>query len=344
MTSTGAIEQPTSSAKLTPERLMALQNGFWATQILATAAHYRFFTLIAQGRTTADAIASAAGTDARATRMILDSLAALQVLTKTDGRYGLTPDADAFLVEGREVSLAPMLAAMPNIVWQRWGELRAVVKTGAAPATEFDEANAAFFKQLVRPIMFLSLGAADATAERLGIGSTRKGARILDIGAGSGAWSIPFARRDATARITAFDLPPVLEDTRAITREFGVADRYRFVGGNLQVDDFGAAQYDVAILGNICHGLTIDENRNLLARIAKALEPGGHLVIGDMVPNEERTGPPLPVMFAVTMLLSGPGDTYVLSQYRAWLTEAGFSEVSPFDTHRSHSPVVIARK
>src|SRR5579871_5475150 len=99
----GAASQPTG-----PDRLLAMGNGYWASQILRAAAHYKFFTLIANGQATADAIAGAANTDPRGTRVVLDGLVALGVLTKRGHTYGLTPDAAAFLVEGRPGDLTPM--------------------------------------------------------------------------------------------------------------------------------------------------------------------------------------------------------------------------------------------
>jgi hypothetical protein len=63
-----------------------------------------------------------------------------------------------------------------------------------------------------------------------------------------------------------------------------------------------------------------------------------------MVANEDRTGPPFPVMFALNMLLHSEGDTYTFSEYRRWLEGEGFGRVEAFDTHRSHSPVIIASK
>jgi hypothetical protein len=63
-----------------------------------------------------------------------------------------------------------------------------------------------------------------------------------------------------------------------------------------------------------------------------------------MLPNQDRTGPPFPVMFAVNMFLHCDGDTYTFEEYRGWLREAGFAAVESYDTRRAPSPVIIATK
>ena len=333
-----------TTVQVTPDRIMQISHGFWPAAIISAAAAHDFFTHIAHGHATADAVASAAGTDKRGTRMVLDSLVALEFLTKRDGGYKLTPESDAFLVRDRQTSMVEMIAEHPPLMWDDWGKLRDALKTGR-PVTTVDDTpgGSEFFPKLVRMIMSLSLGPADAVAEHLGIGSKLTGARILDVGAGACAWSIPFARRDRTSVITAFDLRPVLAEAEKIVKQFGVAESFRMQAGDYRSDDLGS-DYDVVILGNICHIETPEGNRRLIGRAHDALKRGGRLVIGDMLPNEERTGPPFPVMFAINMFLRCDGDTYTFNEYRTWLTGAGFTDVQAFDTHRAPSPAIIAMK
>jgi len=344
-TATGTSSTARATAPGGPDRLLAMGTGYWVSQIMRAAAHYKFFTLIAQGHTTADAIAGAAKTDARGTRMVLDSLVALDVLTKRQNTYGLTPDADAFLVEGRPGDLTSMLDIHSGLTYEKWGRLTDALRDPTKVRQYADlEEGADFFPRLIRAILPMGLGAADATAEHLAIGTRRKGVRILDIGIGGAAWSIPFAQRDRTAQVVGFDLPEVLPHTKQIVAEFGVERQFSLRPGNLMKDHLGDSEFDIVILGNICHGLTPDQNRDLLRRTRRALAPGGQLVIADMIPTDERTGPPFPVLFAVNMFVMGGEDTYPMSDYRGWLAETGYHDVDVFDTKRMHSPVIIASK
>lgn len=336
---------PTAHPQSGPDRIMGLANGFWVSQIMSAAAHYKFFTLIAKGYHSADAVAKAAGTDPRGTRMVLDALASVGVIEKHRDGYALTPEADAFLVEGRPGDMTPMIDVHTKLVWSKWGELTDALRNPDSLRNYVDtEEGQQFFPKLIRAILPLGLGAADAVAEHLGAGTSRKGLRVLDVGVGGGAWSMPFARRDAQATITGFDLPNVLKESRSIIAEHGLSERYRFVEGNLLDADFGENLYDIVVLGNMCHGLTPEQNRDLFTRVRRALAPGGLLLIADMLPNDDRSAPPFPVLFAVNMFVMGGEDVYTLPEYKSWLKETGYRDVRTFDTRRSHSPVILAAK
>ena len=147
---------PTTVQRVTPDRIMQMAHGFWPAAIISSAAGYDFFTHIAHGRDTVDAVASAAATDPRATRMVLDSLVSLEFLTKRDGPYALTPDTDAFLVRDRPTSIVDMIAEHPPLMWDDWGRLRETLKTGRPVKAVDDQASGGeFFPRLIRMIMSL---------------------------------------------------------------------------------------------------------------------------------------------------------------------------------------------
>ncbi|TMA66887.1 MAG: methyltransferase, partial [Deltaproteobacteria bacterium] len=90
-----------NAQELSPRPLMRILGDFANSQILDASIEYDFFTLIHKGFQSADEIARAAGTDPRATRIVLDSLPALGLIEKRDGKYYLTPTAEVFLVQGK---------------------------------------------------------------------------------------------------------------------------------------------------------------------------------------------------------------------------------------------------
>src|SRR5436190_21443167 len=95
-----------TTVQLTPDRIMQMAHGFWPAAIISSAAAFDFFTHSAHGHDTAGAVASAADTDPRATRMVLDARVGLEFLAKQPcGLYTLPPERDSFLVRDRRTSI-----------------------------------------------------------------------------------------------------------------------------------------------------------------------------------------------------------------------------------------------
>jgi SAM-dependent methyltransferase len=151
--------------------------------------------------------------------------------------------------------------------------------------------------------------------------------RFLDIGGGSGAYSIAFAREVPALEAEVFDLATVVPIARRHVEEAGLDTRVHTCVGDLRRDSFGEG-FDLALLSAICHMLGPDEIRDLFRRVFLALAPRGRLVIQDHVMFEDRVSPRAGAMFAINMLVGTPhGSTYTESEYRGWLAEAGFSEI-----------------
>ena len=113
--------------------------------------------------------------------------------------------------------------------------------------------------------------------------------------------------------------------TRRFAEQFGVAGRYEYNEGDLRQVDFGRDLYDLVILGHIIHSEGEKHGRDLIRKSHAALKRAGKLLIAEFVPNDARTGPPMPVMFGLNMLLhTEEGDVFTMREYRSWLKDAGF--------------------
>ena len=120
-------------------------------------------------------------------------------------------------------------------------------------------------------------------------------------------------------KVTVVDMPQVTQVTREYAARFGVAEQYDYVEGDLREIDFGKARYDLILLGHIIHGEGRELGRRLLNRCAEALRDRGILLIAEFIPNDDRSGPPLPMLFGLNMALHTPeGDVFTLKEYRAW--------------------------
>jgi ubiquinone/menaquinone biosynthesis C-methylase UbiE len=150
---------------------------------------------------------------------------------------------------------------------------------------------------------------------------------MLDVGGGSGAYAIAFAQANPQLRVEVFDQPAVLAIAQRHIREAGIEDRVSTRVGDLRTDEFGGG-YDLVLVSAICHMLSEEENRNLLARTFRALAPGGRVVIQDFLLRADKTGPRAGALFSLNMLVNTRGGaSYSEDEYSRWLREAGFAEV-----------------
>jgi SAM-dependent methyltransferase len=323
------------------EDLMA---SYWRGQALAAAIDLDLFTHITAGNSTAHKIAAAAGTAENATRRLLDALTAIGYLRKTKQVYRLAPMAADFLVRGKPLYMGSA-AAVGGMLAISWSQLANVIRD-ARPLTSgrTEQDIETFFAELVPAIFPTSFTAASAAVKSLAPAARRRIKRILDVGAGSAAWSIPFARAIKGARVTVADYPAVTKVTRQFTESWGVADRYDYLEGDFHQTDFGASQFDLVILGHILHGEGAELGRRLLQRVFDALTGGGLLLIAEFIPDDDRSGPALPMLFGLNMLINTEhGDVFTLREYREWLKAAGFKKVTTIPAPHV-SPLILAGK
>ena len=339
-----------------PLLIRELSWGFARTRVLLTAVQLGVFSHLAAGLATPAEVAAAAGASERGTRMLLDALVALELLGKDGGRFRLSPESARFLVRDSPDYLGHSLER--DSQWEAWSRLTDSVRSGQPPQrVDVQEKAESYFPALVRSLHVTNRAAAQAAARVLVGGavagggspapadrSAATGLRVLDLACGSGVWGISLAEADPAARVTAQDFPAILELTREFAARHGVADRFDYLPGDRRQVELGEARYELAVLGHIVHSEGEEASRALLRRVRRALAPGGRVAIADMVPRDDRSGPPFPLLFALNMLVhTERGDVFTLAQYREWLAEAGFVEVEAVEIG-SHSPLVVARR
>jgi (2Fe-2S) ferredoxin/ubiquinone/menaquinone biosynthesis C-methylase UbiE len=307
------------AAGVMPDELAQSIRGFQESRVILTALELDLFTAVGSGATAAQA-AAAAGTDARATEMLLHALASLDLVRKEGAVFHNAPVAARFLAAGSPDS-ARMAMLHTARLWHRWSGLTECVRTGTTvPDDERDtESTEAFIAAMHNSARQRAVPLAGAVAAGAN--------RMLDVGGGSGAYAIAFAQANPGLRAEVFDQPEVLAIAERHIREAGVEDRISTRVGDLRTDEFGGG-YDLVLISAICHMLSEEENRNLLARVYRALVKGGRVAIQDFLLRADKTGPRACALFSLNMLVNTRGGaSYSEEEYTAWLREAGFGEV-----------------
>lgn len=314
--------------ELSPRPLMRILGGFANSQILDAALEYDFFTLIQKGSQRAEEVAREAGTDPRATRIVLDGLIALALIEKKAGRYSLLPVSEAFLVKGKPSYMGDF-RHVTLALWDGMAHLKESLKTGQ-PLSRMDTGDELqVWEKLVLGIIPIAEPVARALCDVLGIGVNRKALRVLDIAGGSSIFGMTILARDPSAQVTQLDWPNVNAVAKKLNRERGLEGKIRFIDGEHRSATLEANYYDLILASNFCRFESPKGNQELFQKAYAALKPGGSLVVNDFLPNEERTGPTFALRFSVyTLTHTKEGECWTLSQYSDWLQAAGFSLIA----------------
>jgi 2-polyprenyl-3-methyl-5-hydroxy-6-metoxy-1,4-benzoquinol methylase len=149
-------------------------------------------------------------------------------------------------------------------------------------------------------------------------------AHILDVGAGSGIWSLAMAQRHAETRVTALDFPNVLQTFRIQAEHMGLSDRIGMLPGNFHVIEIPEDRFDRIVLANVLHLEPAEQAAVLIRRLTTALLPGGDLVIVDMLGDSTPAGERSRTIFGLHLALrTQEGKVHPLSDLQAWVRQAG---------------------
>jgi predicted O-methyltransferase YrrM len=268
-------------------------------------------------------------------------VAALGLLEKRDGRYSVPARLRPWLLADSPETVLPMLQHMTNVL-RGWSQLAGVVKAGTpaprAASVRGAEGDRASF---IAAMHAVSGPLADGLVARLGPPQFR---HLLDVGGASGTWTLAFLRAVPGATATVFDLPDAIDQARTRLAGTEFAGRVTLVPGDFYVDALPGGA-DFAWLSAICHQHSRRHNRELFAKVFKAIRPGGRIAIRDIVMDPGRTTPVQGALFAINMLVNTEsGGTFTFDEYAEDLQSAGFRRSRLAVADEAMCAVVIAEK
>jgi len=299
--------------------LAQMQQLFWSfrdVRIAMTAVELDVFGNIGEG-STAEEIAHRVHADPRATEMLLNALVSLELLTKQGDRYSNAEVAAKYLTGDARMAMMHQVH-----LWHRWSTLTDCVRQGTSVLErKRDEAGTeAFIAAMHRNASERALAVVNAV-------DASKSHNLLDLGGGSGAYSIAFAQANPQLQSTILDGEPVLKIASRHIAQAGLGDRIRTQVGDMLTAGFGSG-FDLVLLSQILHMFSPEENRNLLRRAYAALDSGGRIVIQEFILDPDKTSPRWAVFFSLNMLVGTPGGSaYSGDEIKAFLESAGFRNV-----------------
>lgn len=308
-----------------PDDVLELFLGFWISRTVMAAVELGVFEVLeATALDVDEAGAALGGLAERPARALLDTCVAVKLLDKADGRYTNSALASRFLHAGSEYSVRNYVLD-ERWCWGAWGRLEDALRADAQQLPPDDEGYHAFPADFFYDFLHgHSLAMGERLAEAVDLTGVR---RIMDVGGGSGAVSIALCRRFPDLEAVVVDQAPVAARAAEHVERAGLTARVATHAGNLFADDLPHG-CDAAVVANLLHDFSPERCTEILARVAAALPAGGRLLVMEIVPDDERTGPPLAVAFAAAMIVNtAGGDAHTAARYREWLAEAGFGDI-----------------
>jgi hypothetical protein len=322
------------------EQILEMMRAYQIPCMLTAAADLDLFEKLAPAPRTAAEVADAAGCDLRAVTILLDGLAAVEVIIKKDELYSISPELAPFLCEASPQSVVAMLRHQANCL-RRWSRLPWTVHSGKpdypGPSIRGEKADNASF---IEAMHVVSRDVADALVQEIHPGGVRC---VLDLGGASGSWTMAWLKAEPQSRAIIFDLPQVIPmaGERFVASPF--ADRVELRAGDFFTDDLPKGA-DLAWVSAIIHQNSPNQNRALYRRIAAALKLHGWIYIRDIVMEPSRTTPIAGALFAVNMLSATEGgNSYCLTEIQEDLQSAGFADVELVRRHEGMHSIVRAR-
>jgi SAM-dependent methyltransferase len=332
----------TVPATVDPTPIFEIVRGNYATELLTAAvAHFNLFGRLVQQPMTCAELGTALGLAERPMIVLTTALRAFGLLgADANGRLHLTELAREHLVPGGPFDVGDyvgLVADSPGVTTMVEclrtnkpvsGEsgVAFIYRDGVKSAME----NQAAARHFTLALAGRAKNVAPVLAESLPI----QGAKLLvDVGGGTGIYSIALLQKNPGLTAIVFDRPEVLKVAQEFAAVHGVADRLQALPGDMFRDPVPTA--DAILLSNILHDWDVPECRTLIARCAAALRPGGRLLIHDTFLNDAHDGTLPMALYSAALFKQTEGRLYSAAEYSVWLSDAGLQpgEVVPTLIH-----------
>ena len=324
---------------MNPNSIREIATSFQKSRILLSGVELDIFTNIDSAGTTSNQVANKLHLNNHACERLLNALVSLGFLTKKGHLFYNTAESFNYLSKKSPDFLSGLMHT--NHLWKTWSNLSDVVRTGipAHPEEINDRGEQWLFafinamhdraiKQAPRQLADINLSGIDS---------------ILDVGGGSGAYSMEFISRKREIEATVFDLPGVVPITKRFIDKEGFTDRIKTCAGDYTMDDLPKG-FDLVFLSAVIHSNSLEVNRDLIKKCFYSLNDHGRIVIQDWIMNSERTQPVAGAVFSINMLVgTESGDCFTEQEVTDMLHDAGFKNTSRLEFETGLSQVIALK-
>jgi hypothetical protein len=315
----------------TPEYIMQVGMGFWASKTLLSAVELGLFSTLADAPADLPTLQKKLALHQRSARDFLDALVALKLLERENGVYSNTADTDLFLDRAKPSYVGSVLEMANARLYGFWGSLTEALRTGELQNESKGGGENIFAALYADPdrlqgflsaMSGISAGPAQAIAANF---PWRDYKTFMDLGSAQGMVPATLARAHPHLTGIGFDLPPVKPVFEKFIAHRGVKDRVRFRGGDFFEDPL--PKVDAIVMGHILHDWDLPQKKALLGKVFDALPKGGAVVVYDAIIDDDRRENAFGLMMSLNMLIETLGGfDYTGEDCQAWMHEVGFSK------------------
>lgn len=306
---------------MTPQEIREQFTSFQNSRILLTAFELGIFTEIEKGEQSSEEVAKSIKTDYRATDRLMNALVVLGYLHKEKNSFSNKHFVSKYLVKGNADFISGFYHS--NHMWDSWTSMTDVIRNGKPsydPSIKGKKGN--WLESFIEAMHNRAKMQTKVSIDAIDLTNVET---VLDIGGGSGAFSMEFIRKKGSIEATVFDLPNVIPITQKYINKEGFSENITTYNGDYTCDNLPKG-FDLIFLSAIIHANSYEENSLLINKCSESLNSGGQIVVQDYIMNDDRTEPKRGAIFALNMLLGTQGgDTYTENEIRGWMSDAGLS-------------------
>jgi len=320
-------DQHDRQARIDTTRLQDIARAYTRSAVLYTAIDVELFSHIHRGADTEAALADATGLRPVDVDRLVTCCLTMDLLRWADqgaGRLENAPDVDRYLVKGERSYAGPwMLFTRPDVA--KWFRMTELMREGRPTRLGlYDDLTPESARKYHQATSTVGFGAARRFVRSVDLSGRR---HLLDLGGGSGAYSITAVKAFAGLRATVLDLPPVVEATKDYILEHEVVGRVDTHGADFTQGEF-PGPCDVVVMASNLPIYDGEVIAGVVARAFRALEPGGEMhLIGEML-DDDRRGPVDAAMWGMNELVCGSlGRAHSRGECAGYFAAAGFVDV-----------------
>ncbi len=324
---------------MNPNTIREFVSSFQKSRILLSGFELDLFTNIDGQGLTAHQIAKKLNLDEHACERLLNSLVSLGFLIKQNQLFLNTEESSTYLSKKGSDYLGGLMHS--NHLWNTWSNLTQVVRTGkSAHPTEINERGDEWLFPFISAMHDRAIKQAPSQLKKIDLSGIKS---MLDIGGGSGAYSMEFISLKPDMEATVFDLPNVVPISKQFIEKEGFTDKIKICSGDYTVDELPKG-FDMVFLSAIIHSNSLEVNKDLIKKCYKSLNSNGKIIIQDWIMNNERTQPTSGAIFAINMLVgTESGDCFTEQEVTEMLTDAGFKNISRVEFESGLSQVIAQK-